>query len=204
MNRSVRLLPYFVILLVACFAAVLSPSSAHARDDRLVFKVKEVFSDGKGGRIWRQWRQSIPERTVERVEVVLTRVSGGDDTFVNLRYGDGETFEHGKQFHVRADQKETAAWEVSAPPLGQPLVLNAYNGEVRVDKVIVYYDKPGGAAIQRDVEDRWSNAGGGRRQPDGNSEYGSGKGDGEGDMEERCRRARRIRGRAPSRAGCRS
>lgn len=135
---------YFTVTLFLGSSLFLTLSDAAAGGGKQKFPVNLVLSDGKGGRVWRQWRQQIPEKNVQSVSVVLSRVSGGNDTFVNLRYGSGQTFENGKQIFLQDNSTKTVSWNVGGvPPRGQPLVLNAYKGEVKVISVTVDYVSSG-------------------------------------------------------------
>ncbi len=130
--------------LALCFLILSSMSigveDAAAIGNRQGFVVNQLLSDGKNGRVWRQWRQNIANRGVNRVDIVLRRQTGGNNTSVNLRYGDGQTFEGGRQVFLTDNNLKTITFNVGgAAPNGQPLVLNAYNGEVYVTTVNVYY-----------------------------------------------------------------
>lgn len=133
-------------LLICCLLLLnhlsLIDSAAAADKGKVVYKVNQAISDGKNGRVWRQWRETVANRRIERVEAVLRRTSGANDTFVNLRFGNGEAFENGKQIQISNNDSQTVAWQVGSRPEGQPLVLNAYNGEIQLERVIVYFPKP--------------------------------------------------------------
>lgn len=105
------------------------------------FKPNVDLSDGKGGRPFKKWVQTVKERPVKKVAVNVQRTSGGDDTFINLRFGDkGKTFENGKRVYLKSGEKRRVEFLVNTEtPNGRPLVLNAYNGVVKLRWVGVYY-----------------------------------------------------------------
>lgn len=106
------------------------------------FSVGYVIGDGKGGRQFRQWTQPVAEKTVKSVTVTLRRHSGGKDTFVNLRFGrDGHTFENGRRVYLNDNSTQRVTWNVNQAPGGEPLVLNAYQGEVYLELAQVIYDQ---------------------------------------------------------------
>lgn len=154
------------------------------------FSVNQVVGDGKNGRTFAKWTQSLPERPVESVSVTVRRQSGGDNTYVNLRFGSGATFENGKREYVRGGGTMTLTWNVGGVvPNGQPLVLNAYDGEVFVQSARVSFVR-GSRPTFDDRDDRGGydeGYGGGR---DDHRQDGPAFGSGDGDAAERCRRAR--------------
>ena len=132
------------LVLVVGIAALLFSVSPLAFAEHGVdrFNVGQVLSDGKNGRVWRQWRQGIQNRGVQNVVVVLKKVNGGNDTSVNLRYGDGPTFD--RQVYLTDNAIKRISFNVGgAAPHGQPLVLNAYRGEVQVSNIAVHYTGAG-------------------------------------------------------------
>lgn len=127
-------------------------SDAQAQNQSILFTVRKTLGDGTNGRVWLQWRQTIPNNPIDRIEVALRRKTGGDETFVNLRYGDGQTFENGRQVFLRDDRTQTVSWNVNGEqPNGRDLVLNAYKGEVYVDSVTVYVAQAPGV-VQADPQ----------------------------------------------------
>ncbi len=117
-----------------------TPSVAFAED----YQVGYVVGDGKNGRVFRQWVQQVAETPIRRVSMTLRRHSGGKDTFVNLRFGRGDTFEGGKRIYLNGNDAQAVSWEVgNAVPRGEPLVLNAYNGEVYLERVRVEFAQGG-------------------------------------------------------------
>ena len=127
---------FIIWLLTISIALSVFPAISSAE----TFQVDSVLSDGKDGRVWRQWREHLQEKGVQSVLVVLRKQSGGSDTFVNLRYGSNSAFENGKQVFLTNNIEQTVSWSVKGEsPRGQPLVLNAYKGEVFVSQVIVQY-----------------------------------------------------------------
>ena len=115
-------------------------SAAHLQAEQQ-FEPKLDLSDGKDGRPNVRWKQQVQERPIAKVAVQVWRVSGGDDTFINLRYGDkGDTFENGKRVYLKDDKKQRVEFQVNGEaPNGRPLVLIAYNGVVKLRWVGVYY-----------------------------------------------------------------
>ena len=106
------------------------------------FSPRVEISDGKDGRVFRKWVQPIREFRVHEVRAKLYRKAGGDDCYVNLRFGnDGDTFEGGKRVRLTTDEGVEARWTVNASPNGKPLVMNAYNGTVYVRYVTVRDDR---------------------------------------------------------------
>jgi hypothetical protein len=99
-----------------------------------------IIGDGKSGRVFSQWKQLIDEKQVQNVTIRLQKRAGGNDTFVNLRFGRGDTFENGRRVYLTDTSMQTVTWNVAAAPNGQELVLNAYNGEVYVESVRINYD----------------------------------------------------------------
>jgi hypothetical protein len=139
-----------ICLPLIAFAFLISMSLSFGAEESLAignrqgFAVNQLLSDGKNGRVWRQWRQNIANRGVQRVEIVLRRQTGGNNTSINLRYGDGQAFEGGRQIFFTDNNLKTVSFNVGgAAPNGQPLVINAYNGEVFVTTVNVYYQGSG-------------------------------------------------------------
>ena len=138
---------FFLLSTILTALSLSLSSGAFADQGRDKFAVNQILSDGKDGRVWRQWRQGIRNEGVQNVVVVLRRINGGNDTSVNLRYGDGPTFEN-KQFYLTDNNIKSVSFNVGgAAPNGQPLVLNAYKGEVQVSNIVVNY--VGAAAPQR-------------------------------------------------------
>lgn len=98
------------------------------------FDVNRVISEGNS------WRTALPDRPVESVEVILRREPGSStDTYVNMRFEGAETFESGRRAQVDRSSNHALTWNVNAEPQGRPLILNAYNGEVYVDRIRVRY-----------------------------------------------------------------
>ena len=140
-------------LLSAVFAlTVLLPLHAIAENTD-VFHDKLEISDGKDGRPWNQWSRAVGSETVLRVFATVKKVSGGNDTFINLRWANGSAFENGKQVFLRDNKPFTAQWSVNQRANGRPLVLNAYKGVVAILNIkVVYSDElssgnTGGQAI---------------------------------------------------------
>jgi len=96
------------------------------------FEPKNIIGDGKNGRVFKKFSQPLRERNIHKIRAVLERRSGGDNCYVNLRFGDGDAFEKGRRVYIRTDKRVTETWIINRSPLGKPLVMNAYNGEVYV------------------------------------------------------------------------
>ncbi len=175
-----------LICLLLLLSPLANPDTASAGDkSKVVYRVNQSISDGKNGRVWRQWRENVANRRIERVEAVLKRTKGANDTFVNLRFGNGEAFENGKQIFIRDGEKQTVAWQVGALPSGQPLVFNAYNGEVQLERVILYYPQPATSV----------STSGGSKKPDSSKPGWHAAVDsvtGDTSAAGRCRRAKRV------------
>lgn len=167
------------------------------------YPVNQVLGDGKNGRQFRKWTQGLPERPVQSVSITLRRQSGGDGTFVNLRFGDGSTFENGKREYLRGGGTTTVNFEVGGQtPNGQPLVLNAYDGEVYVQSVRVSFVNQGSQPLpprprprppfndQHDDRGGYDEGYGHGGYDQGGGQGGYLSGDQDRDAEERCRRAR--------------
>ena len=106
------------------------------------YKPNAIYSDGKKGRRWGQFSQILPEKAYYQAKVKMRRVSGGDDTFVNLRFGkDGATLDGSKRVYLKSGDTVEETWTFDRTvPNGKPLILNAYNGEVEVFRVLVWHD----------------------------------------------------------------
>lgn len=128
-QMNLLLLSSFVIL------CLYLPGRVLAEDYSLGYQI----SDGKNGRLFKQWTQPIKESPVQSVSITLRKDSGGNDTFVNLRFGRGDTFENGRRVFLTHTGTQTVSWNVGQAPNGEPLVLNAYNGEVYVESARVQY-----------------------------------------------------------------
>lgn len=88
-----------------------------------------------------QWKVTLAERVVKTIAVEIQRVGGGNDTFINARFGrESQTFEGGRRVYVTSGDWETATWNVNEAPNGKELIFNAYNGEVLLRKVRVKFD----------------------------------------------------------------
>lgn len=87
-----------------------------------------------------QWRVTLEERMVKTITMEIQRVRGGNDTFINARFGrESQTFDGGRRVYVTSDDWETATWNVNQAPNGKDLIFNAYNGDVLLRKVSVQY-----------------------------------------------------------------
>ncbi len=123
------------ILLIGCTAfalsGILTPAVAKQK-----FHPQVTISSQTG-----KWKQAINEKPVVRIDCQIIRISGGDDTYINFRFGDdGNTFPSGKRFHLTSDKQTQLKVPVNGmSPNGEPLVINAYNGSVKIVVVTVHY-----------------------------------------------------------------
>lgn len=128
-----------VYLRIFFIVVFLLPITSFA-DNRDEFSVGKEIGDGKNGRRFGNWTQSVREDPIESVTVSLRRSSGGNDTYVNLRFQGSGTFENGRRVYLTDTRDQSITWNVGGKsPQGRPLVLNAYNGEVQVDRVAVAF-----------------------------------------------------------------
>lgn len=127
------------LLIAALFSSFFMATTAAAAPGKQVFRVDQLLGDGSSGYVFRQWKQNLPERSVAKVVAEVRRVRGDSNTFLNLRYGSGQSFENGRQVFLKDGNYTTVSWTVNRAPGGQPLVLNAYKGEVQLRTVIVTY-----------------------------------------------------------------
>jgi len=130
-----KLFIFLSIFLSTSFYPVITFADNSTQD----FLVDYSISDGKDGRIFKQWHQYIGEKPVRSIDIKVRRESGSRDTYLNLRFGNGATFENGKRAQV--DGTQTVSWNVGGEKSnGQELVLNAHNGEVFIESVRVNFD----------------------------------------------------------------
>lgn len=98
----------------------------------------QTIGDGKNGRTYSKWSANLGDEQVNRVTIRLRKKSGGNDAYVNLRFGDGQTFENNKREYLTDNSSRSVSWNVGGQRSGgQPLMLLAYNGEVIVESVSV-------------------------------------------------------------------
>lgn len=85
--------------------------------------------------------QTVKEAPVKEVHIHLQRVKGSEKTFVNLRFGPkGQTLDGSKRVFLKDTKAVWVRWNVgNTAPGGKPLILNAYDGEVKVNKVVVVH-----------------------------------------------------------------
>ena len=88
-----------------------------------------------------QWKQPIPEKAVKEVVIWLRRETGSNKTFVNLRFGrEGQTMDGGKRVYLKDGNWKEVRWNGAGwVPNGKPMILNTYNGSVRVDFVRIVW-----------------------------------------------------------------
>ena len=132
-----------ILVQLACFMFLfLSTHSAHAVEPDH-FPVGFTISDGKEGRVWKQWRQNIQTQAVSTIQATLRRTKGTPSTYVTLRFGTDPVLENGRRVTLENDEPQTITWDADgAVAHGKPLVLNAYEGEVEIESVTVQYGKP--------------------------------------------------------------
>lgn len=128
-----------LVMMLVMMAAI--PAEAK-KDNKEMFEPNLVCGDGKDGRRWAQFNQVLPDFTYYEVRVKMRRVSGGDDTFVNLRFGrDGKTLDGSKRVYLRDNKVIEEVWRFDRiRPGNTPLILNAYKGEVEVIRVLAIRD----------------------------------------------------------------
>ena len=125
----------FALLVAGTIAWTLSgrvtPAMAEQR-----FQPNVVISPQTG-----KWTQPIQNRPVSRIDCQVDRVSGGDDTYINFRFGnDGHTVPGGKRFYLTKDGRTKLRIPLDGmSPNGKPLVVNAYNGSVKIVFVTVHF-----------------------------------------------------------------
>ena len=88
-----------------------------------------------------KWKQAINERPIARIECKVIRESGGNDTFINFRFGDdGQTIPGGKRYYLKSGGEILIDVPIlGMAPGGKPLVINAYNGKVKLVSVTVHF-----------------------------------------------------------------
>lgn len=129
---------FFALTCTLVLTAFATPR-ALAGDRIEEYKPNIKLGDGKNGRVWGQWVQKTAEEPVDEVRAKLRRVSGDGSTYINLRFGrEGHTLDGGKRIQLPDDKIVTVSWNVGdVAPKGQPLIMNAYNGEVFVEYITV-------------------------------------------------------------------
>ena len=120
---------------------VLCAFSMGIAESKAEYAPNVVAGDGKNGNVWAQWTQTVKEAPVKEVRIRLQRVKGNEKTFVNLRFGKkGQTLDGSKRVYLADGKEVVITWNVGGvSPGGQPLVLNAYDGEVKILKVAVIH-----------------------------------------------------------------
>lgn len=118
---------------------VMMGCSALYAESKAEYAPKMVIGDGKNGNVWGQWSQTVKEASVKEVHVHLHRVKGSENTYVNLRFGKkGQALDGAKRVYLKDTKAVWVRWNVgNTAPGGKPLILNAYDGEVKVNKVVV-------------------------------------------------------------------
>ena len=88
-----------------------------------------------------KWKSAIREQPVKMIGCTVKRVSGGDDTYINFRFGDdGSTFPAGQRFYLTTDERVSLKVPANGQlPGNKPLVINAYNGTVKIIYITVHF-----------------------------------------------------------------
>ncbi len=119
----------------------LAAAPAFAKEHKHEFKPNTNFGDGKGGRVFKQFNEKVEERHISRIAMTVSRRSGGEDTFLNVRFGrEGATLDGSKREYLKNDKRTILEWKVNQKPGGKPVIVNAYNGEVFVENVVIFYE----------------------------------------------------------------
>jgi hypothetical protein len=119
-----KLLTSIIVTLGLCVA--LNPLYAEK------YTPKKVLGDGKDGRVFANYEQAINAKPVKEIHAIAEQVSGGADTYINVRFGDGNTLENGRRIPI-VGKKSRVKWTVGGVSAnGKPMVIKAYNGEVRL------------------------------------------------------------------------
>ena len=128
------------VLICLLGLAIVLPAAAKVIQE---FSPRVVIGDGKNGRVFKKWVQPVKNLPIYEVRAKLYRQSGGNDCYVNLRFGeDGAAFENGRRVHLTTSDSVEVRWKVgNQKPNGKPLVMNAYNGTVLVRYVTVRNDR---------------------------------------------------------------
>src|SRR5690606_19137672 len=125
------------IFLTFCLSLVFLPI-ANADSDSI--SVNQSIGDGKDGRRFGKWQYKPKEVPIDSIEVTMRKEKGQNDTYVNLRLGNNHTLEGGRRVFVNSTNPEKARWTANGKlPKGNPLILNAYNGEVYIESVTINY-----------------------------------------------------------------
>lgn len=87
-----------------------------------------------------QWRTHLADAPIEALHVYVRKAGGGAKTYFNMRFGrEGHSFE-GRRVYLGGRDLVRSSWAMHGrSPGGKELILNAYNGSVHVEKVVVVY-----------------------------------------------------------------
>lgn len=122
---------------VALFVCLLMTGSVLLAESKAEYSPNVVAGDGKNGNAWGQWVQNVKDAPVKEVRMRLKHLKG-DKVYVNLRFKGGNALDGGKRVYLEPGKDLKVTWNVGDQnPNGKPLVLNAYDGEVKVLKVAV-------------------------------------------------------------------
>ncbi len=157
----------FMNLLFVLLAASTCPIrlASAADPDRQSLRAGITVGDGKNGRVFAKWQEQLADRPVETISVRLQKRSGGNDAYINLRFGAGQVLENGRRVYLTDGGAQTVTWNAGGIRSGgQPLVLMAYNGEVDVTSAEVQYSPStrgpeiSGPHYDRRDDTDWSNS----------------------------------------------
>lgn len=128
--------------LVSAFAVLLLLPLGSAAGEIQTFRPDLTISDGRDGRVFAKCFTVCQEKPITRVTAKVSRLAGGGDTYINARFGkDGKAFNGGKRIPVLSERPIEVTWTVPEQvPAGRPIVINAYNGTVRVHDVTTFND----------------------------------------------------------------
>ena len=127
------------LIFIALSLVVIAPATSIASSSEK-FTVGSNISDGKKGRPWKQWKQSLNNNPIERITARVRKVSGPADTYINLRFNKGSALDNGKRISLPSGGEIEASWNLHGErPDGRQLVMNAYKGVVTLVSVEIHY-----------------------------------------------------------------
>ncbi|MDF3130276.1 hypothetical protein P0Y35_13795 [Kiritimatiellaeota bacterium B1221] len=123
-----------IFCVLVCIFAVSSMGFAESKAE---YSPNVVVGDGKNGNAWGQWEKSVKDAPVKEVRMRVKHIKG-DKAYINLRFKGGDALDGGKRIYLTPGKEAKVSWNVGGQhPNGKPLVLNAYDGEVKILKVAV-------------------------------------------------------------------
>ena len=133
-----RRTPLIVVSLCLQFCIGVSVVSAGSVEGDS-FVVNSIVSDGKDGRVWRQWRQTVRETPIYVVEAEVSGI-GQEETAALLKLRVGSNWQEEQEVLLNDSKVEKIMFKLNAvSPRGQPLVLSASRGEVMVKTITVEF-----------------------------------------------------------------